>query len=151
MSLEQRKRSSGQILFILTCCVRCLSAAAALSGIRGKIEMFQFSPGTMERAGLPSSAAMSIPPFVIIASNDINQAALQVRLGWHQGLVLSCTKQVPVGPMLQQMCFCHLRCFEVLTGIMHVLVMYMLVLESLLPLAPVQLPSCIKSSVCYSC
>eukprot|EP00878_Enallax_costatus_P026451 GHUV01028385.1.p1 GENE.GHUV01028385.1~~GHUV01028385.1.p1 ORF type:complete len:454 (+),score=123.94 GHUV01028385.1:250-1611(+) len=49
----------------------------ALSGIRGKIEMFQFSPSTMERAGLPSSAAMSIPPFVVIASNDINQAALQ--------------------------------------------------------------------------
>lgn len=51
--------------------------APALSGIRGKIEMFRFSPGTMERAGLPSSAAMSIPPFVVIGSNDINQAALQ--------------------------------------------------------------------------
>jgi septin 7 len=50
---------------------------AALSGIRGKIEVFRFSPATLERAGLPSSAAMSIPPFVVIASNDINQAALQ--------------------------------------------------------------------------
>ncbi|WIA38640.1 hypothetical protein OEZ86_001950 [Tetradesmus obliquus] len=49
----------------------------ALSGIRGKIEVFRFSPQTLERAGLPSSAAMSIPPFVVIASNDINQAALQ--------------------------------------------------------------------------
>ncbi|KAF8059198.1 SYP22 [Scenedesmus sp. PABB004] len=49
----------------------------ALSGVRGKIETFTFSPGTMERAGLPASAAMSIPPFVVIASNDINQAALQ--------------------------------------------------------------------------
>eukprot|EP00775_Hariotina_reticulata_P008769 gene8769-8948_t len=49
----------------------------ALSGIKGRIEMFHFSPTTMERAGLPSSAAMSIPPFVVIASNDINQAALQ--------------------------------------------------------------------------
>lgn len=52
-------------------------ANPALSGIRGKIEMFKFSPGALERAGLPSSASMSIPPFVVIASNDINQAALQ--------------------------------------------------------------------------
>jgi hypothetical protein len=44
--------------------------------------MFHFSPTTMERAGLPSSAAMSIPPFVVIASNDINQAALQVCGAW---------------------------------------------------------------------
>lgn len=48
-------------------------AAAVLSGIRGKIEMFHFSPATLERAGLPNSAATNIPPFVVIASNDINQ------------------------------------------------------------------------------
>lgn len=44
-----------------------------LAGIRGKIEMFNFSAATLERAGLPSSAATNIPPFVVIASNDINQ------------------------------------------------------------------------------
>lgn len=47
--------------------------AAVLAGIRGKIEMFNFSAATLERAGLPSSAATNIPPFVVIASNDINQ------------------------------------------------------------------------------
>lgn len=47
-----------------------------LAGIRGKIEMFNFSAATLERAGLPSSAATNIPPFVVIASNDINQEAL---------------------------------------------------------------------------
>lgn len=46
---------------------------AVLAGIRGKIEMFNFSAATLERAGLPSSAATNIPPFVVIASNDINQ------------------------------------------------------------------------------
>jgi hypothetical protein len=35
--------------------------------------MFNFSAATLERAGLPSSAATNIPPFVVIASNDINQ------------------------------------------------------------------------------
>jgi hypothetical protein len=49
---------------------------AVLAGIRGKIEMFNFSAATLERAGLPSSAATNIPPFVVIASNDINQVGV---------------------------------------------------------------------------
>lgn len=58
-------------------CVICLvcapSSSPVLAGIRSKIEMFHFSPATLERVGLPSSASTNIPPFVVIASNDINQ------------------------------------------------------------------------------
>jgi hypothetical protein len=57
--------------------------AAVLAGIRGKIEMFNFSAATLERAGLPSSAATNIPPFVVIASNDINQVRV---CAWGVGL-----------------------------------------------------------------
>lgn len=55
------------------CLVVLPACTAVLAGIRGKIEMFNFSAATLERAGLPSSAATHIPPFVVIASNDINQ------------------------------------------------------------------------------
>jgi hypothetical protein len=66
-------------MYASECCVLALRACAAavLAGIRGKIEMFNFSAATLERAGLPSSAATNIPPFVVIASNDINQVGAQ--------------------------------------------------------------------------
>jgi len=53
-------------------------------GIRGKIPVFSFSPQAMERAGMPSGAACNCPPFVVIASNDINQGMLhgEVPMYW---------------------------------------------------------------------
>jgi hypothetical protein len=54
--------------------------AAGVPGIKGKIPVFSFSPQAMERAGMPSGAVSNCPPFMVIASNDINQGMLNAAM-----------------------------------------------------------------------
>ena len=65
-------------------CCFVSNSDAGVPGIRGKIPVFTFSPQAMERAGMPSGAACNCPPFVVIASNDINQGMLngEVPMYW---------------------------------------------------------------------
>jgi hypothetical protein len=42
------------------------------AGIRDKINVFKFERDTLERAGVTDTAT-PIPPFLVVASNDINE------------------------------------------------------------------------------
>jgi septin 7 len=42
------------------------------AGIRDKINVFKFERDTLERAGV-SDTATPVPPFLVVASNDINE------------------------------------------------------------------------------
>ena len=46
-------------------------------GVRGKINTFGFSPQSLERAGIDAGHPSSSYPFVIIASNDVDQGMLR--------------------------------------------------------------------------
>ncbi len=48
------------------------SCVSSCAGIRDKINVFKFERDTLERAGLTDSAT-PIPPFLVVASNDINE------------------------------------------------------------------------------
>ena len=50
------------------------AGAAALGGIASAINVFMFEDATLERAGLlQSHQSKSVPPFLVVASNDLNQ------------------------------------------------------------------------------
>lgn len=52
--------------------------SAALSSIPAAINVFTFEDATLERAGLlQSHQSQSVPPFLIVASNDLNQERLR--------------------------------------------------------------------------
>ncbi|DBB04924.1 TPA: hypothetical protein ACH3X3_010206 [Trebouxia sp. C0006] len=51
--------------------------SAALGGISSAINVFTFEDGTLERAGLlQSHQSQTVPPFLVVASNDVNQDKL---------------------------------------------------------------------------
>lgn len=50
------------------------AGSAALGGIASAINVFMFEDATLERAGLlQSHQSKSVPPFLVVASNDLNQ------------------------------------------------------------------------------
>jgi hypothetical protein len=50
------------------------AGSAALGGISSAINVFTFEDGTLERAGLlQSHQSQTVPPFLVVASNDVNQ------------------------------------------------------------------------------
>ena len=52
----------------------CCAGSAALGGISSAINVFTFEDGTLERAGLlQSHQSQTVPPFLVVASNDVNQ------------------------------------------------------------------------------
>lgn len=52
----------------------CTTGSAALGGIASAINVFMFEDATLERAGLlQSHQSKSVPPFLVVASNDLNQ------------------------------------------------------------------------------
>ena len=52
----------------------CGAGSAALGGISSAINVFTFEDGTLERAGLlQSHQSQTVPPFLVVASNDVNQ------------------------------------------------------------------------------
>ena len=53
----------------------CFAAgSAALGGISSAINVFTFEDATLERAGLlQSHQSQTVPPFLVVASNDVNQ------------------------------------------------------------------------------
>eukprot|EP00879_Flechtneria_rotunda_P014507 GHRR01015159.1.p1 GENE.GHRR01015159.1~~GHRR01015159.1.p1 ORF type:complete len:440 (+),score=148.56 GHRR01015159.1:748-2067(+) len=57
-------------------------------GVRGKINTFNFDKETLERAGMGDTAGTNTPPFLVIASNDINEKMnqLDVPVFWPERL-----------------------------------------------------------------
>lgn len=55
-----------------------------IPGVRGKINVFAFDKDTLERAGMGEAAGTQAPPFLVIASNDINEDmnSLEVPVFW---------------------------------------------------------------------
>ncbi|KAI8474148.1 MAG: septin-like protein [Monoraphidium minutum] len=55
-----------------------------IPGVRGKINTFSFDKDTLERAGMGEAAGTQAPPFLVIASNDINDEmnAMEVPVFW---------------------------------------------------------------------
>ncbi|KAF6259065.1 septin-like protein [Scenedesmus sp. NREL 46B-D3] len=51
-----------------------------VQGVRGKIDTFRFDKETLERAGMGDSAGSNTPPFLVIASNDINEEMNQMEV-----------------------------------------------------------------------
>ncbi|KAF8062013.1 SEPTIN3 [Scenedesmus sp. PABB004] len=49
-----------------------------VAGVRGKINTFRFDKETLERAGMGDAAGSATPPFLVIASNDINEEMNQM-------------------------------------------------------------------------
>lgn len=49
-------------------------------GVRGKINTFRFDKETLERAGMGDAAGSNTPPFLVIASNDINEEMNQMEV-----------------------------------------------------------------------
>eukprot|EP00775_Hariotina_reticulata_P002608 gene2608-2910_t len=49
-------------------------------GVRGKINTFSFDKETLERAGMGDAAGSNTPPFLVIASNDINEEMNQMEV-----------------------------------------------------------------------
>ena len=73
------------------------AGSAALGGISHSINVFQFEDDTLERAGLlQSHQSQAVPPFLVVASNDLDQVGIltSVRMGscWRLAsmLVISC-------------------------------------------------------------
>ena len=55
-------------------CLKCCAGSAALGGISSAINVFQFEDATLERAGLLQTyQSHTVPPFLVVASNDLNQ------------------------------------------------------------------------------
>ena len=55
------------------------AGSAALGGIASAINVFMFEDATLERAGLlQSHQSKSVPPFLVVASNDLNQVNLSL-------------------------------------------------------------------------
>ena len=53
---------------------RFAAGSAALGGISSAINVFTFEDATLERAGLlQSHQSQTVPPFLVVASNDVNQ------------------------------------------------------------------------------
>eukprot|EP00878_Enallax_costatus_P001286 GHUV01001431.1.p1 GENE.GHUV01001431.1~~GHUV01001431.1.p1 ORF type:complete len:488 (+),score=166.50 GHUV01001431.1:223-1686(+) len=48
--------------------------------VRGKIQTFKFDKETLERAGMGDAASSNTPPFLVIASNDINEGMNQMEV-----------------------------------------------------------------------
>ncbi len=44
-----------------------------LAGIHSRINVFSFDKDTLERAGIAEASSSNTPPFLVIASNDINE------------------------------------------------------------------------------
>ncbi|GBF99885.1 hypothetical protein Rsub_12681 [Raphidocelis subcapitata] len=55
-----------------------------IHGVRGKINVFSFDKDTLERAGMGEAAGTQAPPFLVIASNDVNEDmnSLDVPVFW---------------------------------------------------------------------
>ncbi len=52
------------------------ACAAALGGVHGPINVFQFDEDTLQRAGLlQTQQSQSVPPFLVVASNTVNQVS----------------------------------------------------------------------------
>lgn len=67
--------------------------SAALGGISAPINVFQFEDSTLERAGvLQSHQSQTVPPFLVVASNDLNQDKLD-----HQDAVFWPERKYPWG------------------------------------------------------
>ncbi len=50
----------------------CVLAQPQIPGVRDKINVFKFERDTLERAGITDHATPT-PPFLVVASNDINE------------------------------------------------------------------------------
>jgi septin 7 len=55
-----------------------------VAGVRAKINTFTFDKESLERAGMLEVTGTTAPPFLVIASNDINEEmnALDVPVFW---------------------------------------------------------------------
>ena len=69
-----RLRPSHQLCGLYTVPDACPACAAALGGVHGPINVFQFDEDTLQRAGLlQTQQSQSVPPFLVVASNTVNQ------------------------------------------------------------------------------
>ncbi len=68
------------------------------AGVHGKINVFQFDRDTLERSGMQDGQMAATPPFLVVASNDINEDmnCLEAAVFWPERWVV-CTSLLEPG------------------------------------------------------